>query len=269
MKKFILYLRSIVRLRRLITTLIYREVSVRYRQSLLGITWAVIRPISLTMVLYFSFFSVGSSIETANQNPFIFILSGLLTFELFIAVINNCTRAVISNRQLVEKINLPKLIFPLAIGLSSLIDYMIGFTIYIGFATITKSYIPFDLPNIGLIIITILTTLAISFSIGFLFSACCVWFRDVKFLVAYVSQLFLFISPVGYTITNIPDDLTWVININPLNNLLTLTRSSMLTEVQSLDIYHQAMQMLSIALVLFLVSSYVFMRMEKKFADVI
>ena len=97
----------------------------RYRQSLLGITWAVIRPISLTMVLYFSFFSVGSSIETDNQNPFIFILSGLLTFELFIAVINNCTRAVISNRQLVEKMNLPKLIFPLAIGLSSLIDYMV------------------------------------------------------------------------------------------------------------------------------------------------
>ena len=269
MNEFTFYLLKVLKLRLLLVTLIKREINVRYRQSILGILWAIVRPISLTAVLYFSFFSIGNDISSEGYNPFLFILSGLLIFELFVLVINNCTKSIIANRQLVEKICLPKLIFPLATGLASILDFLIAFFLFVFLSVITNNYIPIDFLNVLVISLTILATLSIGFSIGLFLSAVCVWYRDIKFLVTYISQLFLFLSPIGYSFDKIPENFQWLLDYNPLNILIELCRSGMLARVDTIDTAVIGCKVAALYSTFFLISAYAFMKLEKKFADVI
>lgn len=260
------YLKKTWSLRYLAINLIRREFYVKYKQSILGWLWAIIKPVSLTLVLYFSFYTIG---KQSAQNPFLSILSGLLVFDLFINIINNCSKSIISNRPLIEKQNIPRLIFPISIGLTSLVDYVIGLFLFIIIAAYTQFSLLVSIERLGIFIIIFFSTILMAMSIGFLLSAACVWARDVKFLVTYISQLLLLISPIGFSEVDVPNKYSAIMSINPLNQLINMSRSVMINTDLDATILADSARLLTLSIAMFLLSASIFTRLERSFADVL
>lgn len=248
--------------RELIYFLTQREVKIRYKQTAIGVFWALLQPV-LTTVVFTIVFSRFARFEEGEIPYPIFALSGLLLWLYVYNAVGNSSIALISNPSLVTKVYIPRVIVPLSIVLSGLVDLLIGLVILLGMLVVYG--VPFTWAILmAPVFIALAILLALSF--GILFSALNVRFRDVKHALPFVLQVWMFSSPVFYPAEMLSEKWRVLFWLNPMYGLLQGFRASFLGGNFEWPAIGVAV---IIIFLLLIVSLFIFKRMEDSFADVI
>ncbi|MEJ7848067.1 MAG: ABC transporter permease [Pyrinomonadaceae bacterium] len=248
--------------RELLYFLTWRDVKIRYKQTAIGVLWAVLQPV-LTTAIFTVLFSTFARFNTENVPYSLFALSGLIIWLFVHSAISMASNSFVNHANLVTKVYFPRLIVPLAATFAGVFDFIFSFAIliimmiYYGLAmTWQIALVPFFL------FLAILQTAAF----GTLFSALNVRFRDVKFALPFLLQVWMIASPIFYPANLLPGKWRLVFAMNPLTGILEGFRSALFGAPFDWPVI--AVSSIS-ALALALFALYVFKRMEDKFADMI
>lgn len=248
--------------RELLYFLTWRDVKVRYKQTELGIAWAIIQPL-LTMLIFTLFFGRLAGVPSDNIPYPVFAYAGLLSWTFFANAITNSGNSLVGSAHLITKVYFPRMIIPGAAVAAGLVDFAIAFVIMIVlmiYYGVTPTWNILMFPGIVL-----LTTL-LALGTGMWLSALNVKYRDVRFALPFVVQLWMFLSPVIYPSSFLPAKLRWLFSLNPMTGIIEGYRSSLF----GLPFKWFALATSStITLIVLIYSSYSFRRMEKSFADII
>lgn len=248
--------------RELLYFLVWREIKVRYKQTLLGATWAILQPFFM-MVVFTLFFGKFIKVPREGVSYPLFSYAALLPWMLFSEGINRSTNSLIQDANLVKRVYLPRLIMPISGIISPLVDFAFAFLVFIammfcfGFApSIRILWLPFFL------ILTLITGLAV----GLWFSAINVQYRDVRYTVPFIMQFWFFASPVVYSSASLPKSWQLIYSLNPMVGVIEGFRWVLLGTAPP----HKLIAVsITIVLVILISGVFYFRRMEKTFADVV
>jgi lipopolysaccharide transport system permease protein len=260
-----LNLRDLWMYRELIYFMIWREVKVRYKQTMLGAAWAIIQPV-LTMIVFTFLFGRIAKLPTDGNIPYpIFSYTALLPWGLFVAALNQASRSLTSNQNMVSKIYFPRLVLPLASVLSGLIDFIIAFVILIGlmiyYGIAPSINVIWALPLF--LVLTIITALGVALWL----SAINVQYRDVNYALPFMTQFWLFATPVAYSSNLISEKWRLVYSLNPMAGVVNGFRWALLGVGNGPDA--GLWISVGIALLVLISGLFYFRNMEKTFADTI
>jgi lipopolysaccharide transport system permease protein len=248
--------------RELFYFLTLRDIKIRYKQTLLGITWVLLQPTISTIVFSILFTNLGQTNPLNVPYP-VFAFSGF-TVWIFIAVaISSGSSSLIGNPNLITKVYLPRLILPLSAIAANLLDLLLGLIsliIVMAIYGVTASRTLIFAPLFLILCFTIAT------SLGILLSAINVRYRDVKYILPVVLQLWLFVTPVFYSLDMIPEESRWIWKLNPMTGALGGFRAALFGA--SFDSFEIAVSVV-VAIILVVLALQIFYRMEDSFADVI
>lgn len=241
-----------------------RDVTLRYRQTALGVTWVVLQPLLGAGILAFVFGNVANLPPPAGIPYFVFSLAGMVVWTAFSQTVIRASASLVANANMVQKVFFPRLLLPLSMALSTMVDVAVSLALLA--AVIALSGVA---PGAALAMFPLWMALAVAAGLGIalMASALMVRYRDVQYIVPAGVQLLLFLSPVAYALAAVPKGSRTFYELNPLAGLLEGFRWSLLdtgAPAVGLTIYAAAA-----SLGLLLVGVLVFHRMEKGFADVI
>jgi len=264
-----LNLRDLWRYRELIYFMTWRDLKVRYKQTLLGISWAVLEPF-LTMVVFSIFFGNLAKVPSDNIPYPVFSFVALLPWGLFAKALNNASRSLVSHQNMITKIYFPRLIMPLSSVMAGLVDFLIGCLVLVAimayYGLTGQMQIIFS-PALLTLPLFLLLALVTALGVALWLSALYVQYRDVGYVLPFLSEFWRILSPVVYSTTLIPARWQIIYALNPMAGVLNGFRWAILGTPTgpSTDM------LISIAVaVLILVSGlYYFRRMERTFADTI
>lgn len=241
----------------------WRDVKVKYKQTALGVLWAVFQPLLMTALFTLSFGKVIAG-QTQLNSPYpVFALSGFLLWNVFSSGLSNAGNSMVNNSNIIKKIYFPRLIIPISSILVSLIDFVMAFLIFIpvlyyygcGFTAKSILFIPASV---------VLAMLA-SFGLGLLLSAVNVKYRDFRYVLPFFIQAMLFVTPVIYPISISTNGIfKFILKLNPMNAPIELFRCSITNgavDVQGILVSS------STSLILLIIGIVYFRRTEKYFAD--
>jgi lipopolysaccharide transport system permease protein len=257
-----LELRDIWAHRELLYFMVWRDLKVRYKQTLFGVSWVVLQPILMTLV-FTVFLGKIARVQSGNVPYVLFLYSGLLPWTFFSNAVSTSSHSLIANAQMITKIYFPRSLVPLATVLVRLSDFLVASVIlfvlmvYYGRAfTSAVLLVPF--------LVVHLTFLALG--LGLLFAALNVKYRDIGTVLPVLLQLGLFASPVIYPTTFVPANWKWLYELNPLTGVISGFRAALLNE--GID-WRSLLVSFGITLALLVYSSFVFKHIEDEFADVV
>jgi homopolymeric O-antigen transport system permease protein len=258
-----LRLRELWEFRELAYFLMWRDLKVRYKQTVLGAAWAVIPPL-LTMVVFTLVLQKVAHFSSDGKPYALFSYAGLVPWGLFTAVLGGVAGSLLGNSQLVGKIYFPRLILPFAASLSPVVDFLIAFALI---AVLMVAYATAPTAAALLIPLFVLLTLLSALAIGLWFAALNVKYRDFQYTVPFMVQLGLFITPVAYSQNSLPHGLQAVLALNPMTVVITGFRWGLLgTPPPSL----LTVIISTVAMILLLTGGLAhFRRAERTFADII
>ena len=256
-------LHSVWEHRELLYFLTWRDIKVRYKQTVLGIAWAVLQPF-LLMVVFSVFFGRLAKVPSDGFPYPLFTFCGLLPWQLFAHALTEASNSLVANERLITKIYFPRLIIPLSAALSGLVDFVFAFFVLLGmmfYYGIVPSAALWALPFF------ILLAMTTALGVGFWLSALNVEYRDVRYTIPFITQLWLFISPVAYPSSLVPEPWRLVYGLNPMAGVIEGFRWALLGKTEAPG----PVLAVSILVVLALLVGglYYFRRMEKSFADVV
>ena len=207
------YWRDLWRYRELFFILAWRDVSVRYKQTVIGAAWAFIRPF-LTMVVFTVLFGHLAKLATNSGVPYaIIVFSGLLPWTLFSSVLGDVSSSVISNSHLISKVYFPRMIVPLATVVVALIDFAVTLVILVGLMIFYRF-----VPDWHILLLPLFLLLALMASLGpaLWAASLVVKYRDFRFIIPFALQFGLYVSPVGFSSTVVPEHWRWLYSLNPV-----------------------------------------------------
>ena len=248
--------------RELIAAFTMRDVKLRYKQTGLGIAWAVLQPL-LTMVIFTVVFGGLAHLPSDGVPYPLFVLAALLPWMLFAEGLTRSTTTMVTNSNIMTKVYFPRLIMPLSSILSPLVDFGVSFIILIAMM-VYYGFVPTF--NIVFLPLFILLALATSFGVGLWLSALNVRYRDFQYTVPFLIQIWMFASPVVYDSSLVPESLRVWYGLNPMAGVIEGFRWALLgTGTPS------AMVLISVGMVILLLVSgmFYFRRMEQYYADIV
>jgi len=255
-------LRDIWGFRELLYFLIWRDIKVRYKQTELGVAWAIIQPL-FTMVIFTLFFGRLAGVPSDNVPYPIFAFAGLMAWTFFANAITTSGNSLVGSAHLITKVYFPRMIIPGAAVAAGLVDFAIAFVILV--LLMIYYGIGFTLNMLMFPVLLVLTTL-LALGMGMWMSALNVKYRDVRFALPFVVQLWMYISPVIYPASFLPAKFRWLLSLNPMTGIIEGYRSSLFGHPFNwIDLAVSVV----ITFGLLIYSSYAFRRMEKNFADII
>ncbi len=261
--KFSIGLKELWEYRELFYFFTLRDIKVKYKQTVLGFLWAVLQP--LTMALLFSFF-IGKAITnyTNMQTPYVvFALSGLVLWGIFSSGINNAGNSMVSNANIIKKIYFPRLIIPISAVLVGVFDFFMAFIVFIIFCFF--NHVAFSWQSVIYFPVAVVLTSIATFGIGTFLAALNVKYRDFRYIIPFLVQFLLFLTPVIYPITITSNIyLKALMALNPMTAPLDLFRAGI--GVGHINIMIDGLSVLS-SLILFLVGLVYFRKTEAYFAD--
>ena len=256
-------LRELYSYREIIVFLVWRDVKVRYRQTMLGALWVIIQPL-LTMLMMAVVFGALVKIPSDGISYPVFCLTGLVLWGFFARAVTHASASVLDNAQLVEKVYFPRLAIPISAGLSGLVDFCISFVLLLIIMVATGYY---PRPQAVLCLPILMVAVVFAAGVGSAFAGLSVRFRDVQHLMSYLVQLWFFATPVIYPVSLLPQRWQLFAAINPLFGLVDSFRWALLGSE------HNPWSVLSVsfASAAFLAPAglLVFRRLERTFADMI
>ena len=261
--KFSIGLKELWEYRELFYFFTLRDIKVKYKQTVLGFLWGVLQP--LTMALLFSFF-IGKAITnyTNMQTPYVvFALSGLVLWGIFSSGINNAGNSMVSNANIIKKIYFPRLIIPISAVLVGVFDFFMAFIVFIIFCFF--NHVAFSWQSVIYFPAAVVLTSIATFGIGTFLAALNVKYRDFRYIIPFLVQFLLFLTPVIYPITITSNIyLKALMALNPMTAPLDLFRAGI--GVGHINIMIDGLSVLS-SLILFLVGLVYFRKTEAYFAD--
>lgn len=259
-----LNLRDIWRYRELVYFLTWRDVIVRYKQTILGAGWAIIQPL-LNMVVLSIIFGEFAKMPTSGIPRPIFTFAALLPWGLFSKALSDAGRSMLSNRSMITKIYFPRLIIPLASVLGGLVDFSIQFVILIGMMFYYSYALTAAVITLPFFILLALVT---ALGIGLWLSALNVLYRDVNYILPFLTQLWLLITPVAYSAQEVVPEQWWLIySLNPMVGVVEGFRWALLGGAP--PPIGTLLVSASISVFLLISGMYYFRRMERTFADLV
>jgi lipopolysaccharide transport system permease protein len=248
--------------RELLYFLVWRDVRVRYKQTVLGAAWAILQPL-ITMIIFTYFFGKLARVPTEGIPYPIFFYTGLLLWTYFSNSVMSGANSLIGNTNLITKVYFPRLIIPAAAVGAGLVDFAIASVLLIGLL------IYYDFPvTPGYLMLVPLVALTTLFALGMavLLAALNVRYRDVRYVLPFLIQVWLFLSPVIYPSTLVPEEWRWMMILNPLTGIIEGFRAALFgKEFHWLSLSYST----GFTLLLIAYASYTFRRMERHFAEFI
>ena len=258
------YFRDLFRYRELLYFLTWRDTIVRYKQAVLGVAWAVIRPL-LTMAIFAFVFGRVAGLPSGNVNYSLFVLVGLLPWLFFSTSITDSSFCLVNNIHLVSKVYFPRMIILGSNILVNVVDFLIGLAMMLVLLLVSGSLHSW---TVLLLPFFIAMTLILSLATGLWLAALNVRYRDLRFIVQFAVQFGMFISPIGYTSAVIPAEWKWLYFLNPIAGIIEGFRWAVLG-TPSPDLSYALATSLVVTSLL-LVSGFIyFRRVETTIADVI
>jgi lipopolysaccharide transport system permease protein len=258
------YWKDIWRYRELMYFLAWRDILVRYKQTAIGIAWALIRPF-LTMVVFTVVFGGLAKLPSPDAPYPILVFAAMLPWQFFANALSESSNSLISNANLVSKVYFPRLIVPISAVVVSFVDFMVSGMILLGLM-VWYNYVPdwriLTLP------VFILIAFAAAVGAGLWLAALNVEYRDFRYIVPFIVQFGLYISPVGFSSSIVPPQWRLLYSLNPMVGVIDGFRWAILGK--GYDIYLPGF-LLSLGLVILVLLSgiWYFRKMERTFADVI
>lgn len=249
--------------RELVLFMIWRDVKVRYKQTLLGAAWAVIQPV-LTMLVFNFVFGTVAKVPTEGIPYPIFSYTALLPWGLFATALNNASRSLTANQNMVTKIYFPRLVLPVASVLGGLVDFAIAFVILVGlmfYYRVTPTAATWTLP------LFLLLTLITALGVALWLSAINVQYRDVNYVLPFLTQFWLFLTPVAYSAKIISSKWQIIYSLNPMAGVVSGFRWALLGTNTGPSLYMSVSA--AIAIVILISGLFYFRSMERTFADMI
>jgi lipopolysaccharide transport system permease protein len=259
------------RYRELIYFLIWRDIKVRYKQTGLGVAWAILQPF-LTMVVFTIFFGKLANMPSDDVPYPIFSYTALLPWTLFAKGISDAGRAMVSNRSMITKIYFPRMVIPTGAVFSGLVDFGIAFIVLIGMM-IYYNYAPRSTyevvltPAVFTLPLFLLLALVTTLGVGFWLSALNVNYRDVNYILPFLTQIWLFLTPVVYPSSMLSTKWQIVYALNPMAGVVNGFRWALLGIDSNLWITLPISTL--VAIILLVTGMFYFRRMERTFADMI
>lgn len=256
------------RYRDLFLVLAWRDISVRYKQTALGIAWAIFQPF-ITMIVFTFIFNRMASISSGDNTPYpVFLYVGLLLWLYYSNTLTNASNSMVSNSALIQKVYFPRLIVPATAATTGLIDLAIAAVILISLM-IYYGIVP---QLIGLLILPVLLIIAVlsALGMGLVLASLNIKYRDVRFALPFFIQILMYVTPVIYPVKMldkyplVKDLMLW---LNPISGVITNARAGLLGQ-GSVDFNVLGISML-MSIVYFVIGLYYFRSTEKYFADIV
>lgn len=256
-----LNLRAVWAYRELLFFLAWRDVKVRYKQTLLGVTWVVIQPL-FTMLMFTVIFNTLARIPSDGVPYPIFAYAGLLPWTFFANAVMNTGQSLTGNANLITKVYFPRIIIPCANVAAGAVDFVIAFIVLVGL----MAFYGFGLTGrmLMLVPLTLLTVMA-TLAVGTWLAALNVKYRDVRHALPFLLQVWMFASPIIYPSSIIPVRWRWVLMLNPLTGIIEGFRAALFHQKEFDWNALAASALITSALLVY--SAYAFRRLEGSFAD--
>lgn len=248
--------------RDLIRLLSLRDIKVRYTQTFLGMSWAIINPLVSLLLLLFVF-HVVAKVDTSGVPPLLFIVSGLCAWNYFSKVTGESGISIVGAQDLVKKIYFPRLIIPLSKALGGLMDLLIVL-LFLFVLLLVYNY-PVGW-NILLLIPCIVMLLIITTGFGIWISALTIRFRDFHYIVPVLLRIGMFVSPIAFNTNTVPQDYKWLMGLNPLTGIIDAFRFALFQTPYDPMVM---LMSLSIGVIISLLGLLYFVSMEKYIADIV
>jgi homopolymeric O-antigen transport system permease protein len=260
----LLDLAELWRYRELLFFLAWKDVKIRYKQAVLGAAWAVLQPV-LTVAAFSIIFGrfAGLSAATGDVPYPLYVLAGLLPWLLFASTVSSASQSLVGNVDLVTKVYFPRLIIPLGAVGASLVDFGVASGALLGLAAFYGVS-----PSLHILLAPVFVgvTLLAAAGVGTLVSALNVAYRDFKYVVPFALQFWLFVTPIIYPVSIVPERYRWLLVLNPVMGSIEAFRACVVGT--SLNLTTAAASLLA-SLAVFLAGTTYFATVERRFADVI
>lgn len=249
--------------RELLYFLTKREIQVRYKQTVLGGLWAIIQPL-FTMAVFTLFFGRLANMPSDGIPYPIFVYAGLLPWTYFSNALSNSGNSLVGSANLISKVYFPRIIIPGSHALAGLLDFFIAMIILFGLMISYQL-----LPGVSILLFPFLVglTFLCAVGVGLWLSAMNVQYRDIRYAIPFLVQLWMFITPVIYPVSMVPEKYQWLLALNPMGGVINAFRASLLGHkpIDWLLLWISAL----VILLIFFSGMYYFKKMEKIFADVV
>jgi lipopolysaccharide transport system permease protein len=258
-----LKLRDLWEYRELLYFLTWRDILVRYKQTILGVAWAIIQPL-FTMVVFSLFFGKLAKVPSDGIPYPIFSYAALVPWTFFSNSLTKASNSLVGNAALIRKIYFPRLAIPLAAVFSGVVDFALAFIVLLGmmfFYGIVPTIHVLWLPGL------LLLAFVVSLGVGLWLSALNVQFRDIRYIVPFITQFWLFVTPVAYPSSLLSEPWRTLYSINPMVGVVEGFRWALLGTDTAPGLMIIVSSLASFALLIG--GAYYFRRMEKTFADVV
>jgi len=254
--------RELLHYRDLFYFLIKRDVTVRYKQTVLGVLWAILQPTAY-MLVFSIFFGRLARIPSDGFPYPVFLYAALLPWTLFASSVGQSANSVIGSSALITKVYFPRLIIPLASVGAALIDFAVASSVLL----VMLLYYPVA-PGWGLLWLPLLVagTVMTALGVGMLIAALNVAYRDFRYIVPFMIQLWLFLTPVIYPVSVVPPGWRWLLSFNPMTGLIGGYRAALLGQPMPWTALGVS---LVIGVVIFIAGAFYFQSTERTFADVV
>lgn len=258
-----LNLRDLWLYRELIFFMTWRDLKVRYKQTLLGAGWAILQPF-LTMVVFSIFFGSLANVPSDGVPYPIFSYTALIPWTLFSKALQDASRSLVQSSHMITKVYFPRMILPLSSVLAGVVDFLIAFLVLIGMMVF---YGIFPTSNIWLLPLFILLALVTAVGVGLWLSALNVLYRDINYVLPFLTQLWMFLTPIAYPSSMVPRQFQTLYALNPMAGVVEGFRWVLLGSGQPPGV----MTLVSglAAMVLLISGMFYFRRMERLFADMV
>jgi lipopolysaccharide transport system permease protein len=260
------YWNDLWRYRELFYILSWRDIKVRYKQTTLGVLWAIIRPL-LTMIVFTFVFGKVAKMDVQSTVPYaLIVFAGLLPWQFFSNSLTESSNSLIGNERLITKVYFPRMIIPASSVITSFIDFLISLAILVVLFFVYQ-YTP-PLRILWMPFFWIVAFLA-AFGPGLYLTALNVKYRDFRYIIPFIVQFGLFISPVGYSSAVVPAKYQFLYALNPMTGVIDVFRWCIVRDAPNPMLHYPFYVSMAVILFFALLAVYQFRKMEKNFADLI
>lgn len=255
---------EIWRYRELFYIFAWRDIKVRYKQTYLGIAWALFQPL-VSMVIFTVFFGRLAKIPSGDLPYSLFVLCGLVFWGFFSGALTHASNSLVDNENIIKKIYFPRMILPFSAIITSLIDFAVSLFVFLVFAAILGR-----LPNLMFIPVLFVGLLVASLGasgLGLFLSSFNVKYRDVRYILPFFVQIMLFLTPVIYPTTIVRESNKYIMALNPMTGVIEAVRSTFSVNMQT-DWLLLGLSSLS-AVIIFIIGLAYFRKTESFFADIV
>lgn len=242
----------------------WRDIKVRYKQTVLGILWVLLQPL-LSMVIFTVFFGNFANIPSDGLPYPVFVLLGLVFWGYFSGALSRASTAFIDNENLVKKVYFPREILPFSTVVTAFVDFLVSLVLFVIVAIIYQT--SFNLPFVLMLLAGIIITTLTSAGLGLLVASINIKYRDVRYIIPYFLQLMIFVTPVIYPLSIVRPSFQLLLSLNPMAGVINALRSTLVTG--TINDPNSVIISLCMAIILFVGGILYFRNTERFFADIL